>query len=90
MLSELMLAMLAGLIYGLSHYVKHYGAENFEPAKLIATVIIAIGCAIGLQLSGLPVNEMTIEQRFLVYAGLTPIVENIIKAILRRIGGYKG
>ena len=90
MFQDVLLAVLAGITYGLSHYAKHYSAENFEPAKLIATVIIAIGCAIGLQLSGLPVNEMTIEQRFLVYAGLTPIVENIIKAILRRIGGYKG
>jgi len=90
MFQDVLLAVLAGITYGLSHYVKHYGAENFEPAKLIATVVIAIGCAVGLQLSGLPVNEMAIEQRFLVYAGLTPIVENIIKAILRRIGGYKG
>jgi len=90
MLQDVVIAIMAGAAYGLSHYLKRYGTEDFDPAKLLATITIAIACAVGLQLSGLPVNEMTIEQRFLTYAGLVPIVENILKTVLRRARGRKG
>jgi len=83
MLQDILLAVLAGIVYGLTHYVKHYPKEQFDPAKLLSTIVVAVGVAVSLALSGVKVDEMTIEQRFVMYAGLVPIVENIIKAILR-------
>jgi len=82
-LTNVLLAMLAGIVYGVSHYAKHQSTEQFEPVKLVATTILGGLIAVGLQISGVPVNNMTVEQRFLVYGGLIPIIENIIKSIIR-------
>ena len=83
MLQDILLAVLAGIVYGLTHYAKHYPKEQFNPVKLLSTIVVAVGVAVSLALSGIRVDEMAIEQRFIIYAGLVPIVENIIKAILR-------
>ena len=58
--------------------------ENFETPKFVATM--AVGAIVGafMYASGLPVTEAGVLEQLAAYAGIVVIVENILKAILRR------
>ena len=84
MAGQVLVAIMAGLTYGLSHYVKKVQkGEGFDPYKLAATEVVAVFVAVSLALSGVRVDQLTIGQQFVLYAGTIPIVENIIKAVVR-------
>lgn len=83
-LSEILTAVLAGLAYGLSMYAKKVqNGQEFDKVKLMSTLLVSVFVAVSLSLGGVPVNELTWEQRFLAYAGLIPLVENVIKTFIR-------
>lgn len=84
-LEQILTAILAGLTYSLTMYFKKLQkGESFDLWKLASTIVIGIFVAVSLVLSGAEINQLTFEQQFLMYAGLIPIVENILKAIYRR------
>jgi len=83
-LEEILTALLAGFVYGFTHYLKKaQNGEKFDPWKLAATEVVAVAVALALALNGQVVNQLTWEQKFIIYAGAIPIVENILKALWR-------
>ncbi|MCD6524931.1 MAG: hypothetical protein J7K48_08085 [Thermococcus sp.] len=81
---NLFAAIMAGFAYGLSMYGKKaLNGQEFNKAKLLATLIVSVLTAIIMETSGMPINEMTFQQQFLVYAGAIPLVENLIKIFVR-------
>lgn len=83
-MNDILMAVLAGLTYGFSMYVKKgLNGQKFDPWKLAATLVVSVLTALLMRQSGLPLDEMTFEQQFLIYAGAIPLVENLIKVVIR-------
>ncbi len=83
---QILTALLAGLVYGFTHYLKKVQkGQEFDPWKLASTEVIAVVVALTLALNGKAVTQLTWGQQFAVYAGTIPIVENILKAIYRAL-----
>ena len=84
LVEQVLMALLSGLAYGLTQYFKKaQKGEKFDPYKLAATEVIAVFVALSLVASGAPLNQLTLGQQFALYAGLIPLVENIIKTVVR-------
>ena len=85
-MNDILMAVLAGLTYGFSMYVKkNLGGQKFDPWKLAATLVVSVITAFLMRQSGLPLDEMTFEQQFFIYAGAIPLVENLLKAFVRTV-----
>lgn len=83
-LGQIFTAMLAGLVYGLTHYIKKaQGGQKFDPWKLAATEVVGVIVAVSVVLSGVQLNQLTWSQQFVMYAGLIPVVENVLKTLIR-------
>jgi len=80
----IVVAILAAIIFAASGYLKSSGTENFETPKFVAT--IAVGAIVGafMYVSGSPVTEANVATQIGIYAGVVAVVENVLKAILRR------
>jgi len=81
----IVVAILAAIIFAASGYLKSSGTENFETPKFVAT--IAVGAIVGafMYASGLPVTEANVATQLVAYAGIVAVVENVLKAFLRRL-----
>ena len=71
-------------MFAASGYLKSAGTENFEPAKFAATVLVGIVVGAVMYVSGAPVTEANVATQIGTYAGVIAVVENVLKAILRR------
>jgi len=88
-LGSLAIAVLSAVVYSMSMYVKkHLNPDNpqsFDRVKFATTVIWGVLIGIILDMSGVPINEQSVEEQFLIYAGLIALTENIIKAVVRAL-----
>jgi len=80
----ILIAVLAAVIFAASGYLKSVGTENFEAAKFAATVLVGIVVGAVMYASGSPVTEANVATQIGIYAGVVAVVENVLKAILRR------
>ena len=80
----IVVAILAAIIFAASGYLKSVGTENFEPTKFTATVLVGIVVGAVMYASGSPVTEANVATQLAMYAGVIAVVENVLKAILRR------
>ena len=80
----ILIAVVAAAIFAASGYLKSVGTENFEPAKFAATVLVGIVVGAVMYASGSPVTEANVATQIGIYAGVVAVVENVLKAILRR------
>ncbi len=78
-------AILAAIVYAVFGYLKSTTQEGFEPTKFLST--IAIGAIIGVvfAFSGLQVTQEAVAIQLAAYAGLTAVIEDVVKSIWRRI-----
>lgn len=79
--------MFSALVYSLLFYVKkraNKSSENFNPKKLAATLVVG-GC-IGLMYGyyGMPIDQPTISEMLVTYAGTIALVQSAIQAIYRQ------
>ena len=75
---------LTGLVAGLSYALTGFGkskGEAIDWKKL--TVSVLVGCGAGV-VSGLAGWEMEMSVQFLTSAGITVLVENLVKTLWRR------
>ena len=83
----IILASIAGAVYGVLFYVKarQNSGEAFDYWKLGATVLLAalIGAAMGAL--GMPVTQATLEVQFAAYVGYVAVLETVLKLIWRKI-----
>jgi len=80
----ILIAIIAAAIFAASGYLKSVGTENFEPTKFAATVLVGIVVGAVMYVSGSPVTEANVATQIGTYAGVIAVVENVLKAILRR------
>jgi len=80
----ILIAIVAAAVFAASGYLKSAGTENFEPAKFAATVLVGIVVGAVMYVSGAPVTEANVATQIGTYAGVIAVVENVLKAILRR------
>ena len=77
-------AILAAIIFAASGYLKSVGTEDFDAPKFAATDLVGAIVGAIMYASGSPVTEANVLEQLAAYAGIVVIVENILKAILRR------
>jgi len=76
-------AIIAALIYGLTFYIHNRQlGEAFDPAKLLATLIVALFIGIVMAVTGNPITEFDIWAQLIAYAGLVAVIETWIKILL--------
>jgi len=80
----ILIAILAAIIFAASGYLKSAGTENFEATKFAATVLVGIVVGAVMYVSGSPLTEANVTTQIGIYAGIVAVVENVLKAILRR------
>ncbi len=80
----ILIAILAAVIFAASGYLKSAGTENFEIPKFVATLVVGAIVGAVIYASGSPVTESSVVEQLAVYAGVIAVVENVIKAILKR------
>lgn len=86
---QVIMAVVASVIYAMSVYLKRLPtdkAEAFEPAKLVATMIV--GVLVGFLANGVVPDEATVESQLMLYAGLVMVVQNGITMVYRYIVKY--
>ena len=82
MYEQIIYAVVGAVAYGVAGYLKNTPLETFDLQKFASTVII------GLAIGGISVYyniNYDAAAQMALSAGLTAIVENIIKAIFRRV-----
>ena len=86
-LSTIVLAVLAGAVYGGLFYFKaqQKTGEELDYKKFGATVLLAaiIGGVMGA--AGMPVTQVTVEVQFAAYVGYVVVLENVLKLVWRKI-----
>jgi len=80
----ILIAIIAAAVFAASGYLKSAGTENFEPIKFAATVLVGIVVGAVMYAGGSPVTEANVATQIGIYAGIVAVVENVLKAILRR------
>ena len=80
----ILIAIIAASIFAASGYLKSSNFENFEVTKFAATVIVGMAVGAIMYASGLEVTESNVMAQLAAYVGVIAVVENILKAILRR------
>ena len=85
-LSTIVLAVLAGAVYGVLFYIKaqQNTGEKFKYSKLGATVLLAaiIGGAMGA--ANMPVTQVTLDLQLAAYIGYVIVLETLLKLIWRK------
>lgn len=78
--------MASALVYSLLFYAKKRVGKDktkFEPKKLAATLIVGavIGAFYGFY--GIPIDQPTISELLVTYAGTVALVESLLKFLVR-------
>ncbi|MCW3128560.1 MAG: hypothetical protein N2V75_00415 [Methanophagales archaeon] len=81
----ILIAVLAAVIFAASGYLKSVGTENFDLEKFIATILVGAVVGAVMYASGSPVTESNVAAQLAMYAGVIAVVENVLKAFLRRL-----
>ena len=87
-LIQIVWVVISAAVFAVSGYLKSVG-EKPDPVKFLSTLII--GAIIGLIFSfmGAPVTEEAIMTMLVTYIGAVVVVENMIKAVIRRWEAWK-
>ena len=81
----ILIAVLAAAIFASAGYLKSSGTENFDATKFSATVLVGAIVGAVMYFGGVPVTEAGVAEQLAAYAGIVAVVENVLKAFLRRL-----
>ena len=81
----ILIAIVAAAVFAASGYLKSVGTENFDTPKFAATVLVGLVVGAVMCASGSPVTESNVAAQLAMYAGVIAVVENVLKAFLRRL-----
>jgi len=81
----ILIAIVAAAIFAASGYFKSVGTENFDTVKFAATVLVGLVVGAVMYASGSSVTESNVAAQLAMYAGVIAVVENVLKAFLRRL-----
>jgi len=81
----ILIAIVAAAIFASAGYLKSSGTENFDATKFSATVLVGAIVGAVMYFGGVPVTEAGVAEQLAAYAGIVAVVENVLKAFLRRL-----
>jgi len=81
----ILIAIVAAAIFASAGYLKSSGTEDFDATKFSATVLVGAIVGAIMYLTGSPVTEASVIEQLAAYAGIVAVVENVLKAFLRRL-----
>jgi len=81
---EILTALLMSVIYTIIGYAKSVD-EEFNPTKAVSTIILGLIIGTILTITGSPVTQASVAAQLVTYGGLLYVIENILKAIWRRL-----
>ena len=86
-ISAIILAALAGALYGGLFFVKarQSSGEEFNYSLFGATVLLAAIIGIALGATGMPVTQATVEVQIAAYVGYVVVLETLLKLIWRKL-----
>jgi|GEM_PF-1221149 len=85
-LIQIVIALLAAIVYAVLGYLKSATEEELDWYKLARTIILGLLIGLGLVIAGIPVTQETVLAEFVALAGLYVLIENALKAIWRWLG----
>jgi len=77
---ELLLPIVAAVVYALAGYLDRQEGEVFDPMKMVATALIGVVVGVVLYASGIPVTSENVMLQMAAYAGLIAIVYKVLHA----------
>lgn len=82
-------AVIAAIMYAGSMYLKKstssVNPQDFDVTKFVSTIVVAAVIAVSMVGAGATiVTEADITTQLATYAGLTAVVENVIRALYRK------
>lgn len=83
----ILVAACSGALYSFVFYAKKRAGkspQDFDPFKLVSTVIIGMVVGIGLQLSGTNLTQEAVSSQVAVYAGTVALLESLLKTVYRQ------
>lgn len=83
MIENVLMAMVAAVVYGLSVYMRK--GEPMEWGKLGVTAVIGAIVGFGAGMTGIMPTEGYVVEQMSAYAGLSVVLENILKLIYKKI-----
>jgi len=81
----ILIAVIAAVIFASAGYLKSSSTEDFDATKFSATVLVGAIVGAIMYLTGSPVTEASVIEQLAAYAGIVAVVENVLKAFLRRL-----
>ena len=83
MIEPILIAVVSAALYALVGYAKSVGEEP-DLAKAGATMILGAVIGVLMAASGIDVTQINVTEQMVIYVGLVAVIENAIKAIVRR------
>ena len=77
--------MIGAVGYSIAAYFRDTPLEVFNPTKFLSTVLVGAFIGIVAVQTASPLTEMWVGAQLVAYAGLTSVIENVIKGIWRRV-----
>ena len=84
-MEAILYAIIASVIYGLAGYLKNAPQEDFDVAKFLSTLLVAVLVGGICYITGVPISEANITEQLMAYTGLIVLIQQMIKALMRRL-----
>lgn len=90
MLETIVLAIVSAILYAGSAFMKknfnHDNPQSFDTTKFASTLLVSAVIAVSMIAAGInTVTEADIATQLALYAGMVALVENVIKAVYRKV-----
>lgn len=83
MIETILIAVASATLYALIGYAKSVGEEP-DLTKAGATMILGGVIGVLMVASGIDVTQIGVMEQVTVYVGLVAVIENVLKALVRR------
>jgi len=83
MIETVLIAVFSAALYALLGYLKSVEEEP-DITKAGATMILGALIGVLLATSGIDVTQINVMEQMTIYIGLVAVIENVLKALVRR------
>lgn len=87
MIQSIILSLVSAASYSIIFYIKKkesFDPEDFNKFKFGSTLLVGLSIGGVLVYTGSPITQEAIETQLVAYAGITALVESILKFVYRK------